>query len=119
VLDAYQDRFTSNRLVKINPGYTFTQPLEYSLTKTMDLGDVDFAVKERLFTFFLPLGCVPTTDDHALHERIVLTFNPGGVKRHRRLWLRQQRPGLRWRHVRSISVVRAPLTIPAGGSRLP
>ena len=79
MLDAYQDRFTSNRLVKINLGYTFTQPLEYSLTKTMDLGVVDFAVKERLFTFFLPLGCVPTTDDHALHERIVRTFNPGGV----------------------------------------
>jgi hypothetical protein len=34
---------------------------------------VDFVVKERLFNFFLNLGCVPFTDDHKLMEKIATT----------------------------------------------
>ena len=39
-------------------------------TPDADLGLVGYIVKERLFNFFLNLGCVPLTDDHALTERI-------------------------------------------------
>merc|ERR1719473_904012 len=36
---------------------------------------VDFLVKNKFFNFFLNLGCVPFTDDHALMEKIATT-NP-------------------------------------------
>lgn len=78
VLDNYSETFAKDKLVKINPGYSYPDkkhPLNYTLTGVFQYGIVDFAIKEKIFTFFLPTGCVPFTTDHATHERVVSTFS--------------------------------------------
>jgi hypothetical protein len=73
------DRYSrlTNGLAKMNPGLDVHggHVLNPPLTKDAELGLVGFIVKERLFNFFLNLGCVPLTDDHALMEHIA-TANP-------------------------------------------
>ena len=51
--------FVKDKLVKTNPGYKYPDkrhPLNYTLTFDYQYGIVDFAVKEKIFTFFLPTG---------------------------------------------------------------
>ena len=79
ILDRYSDSFAPAKLAKLDPGYSYPtkRPLQYNFTGFLDVGLVDFVVKERLFTFFLPLGCVPFTDDHKVHEAVVSAFAEG------------------------------------------
>ncbi|GMH54210.1 hypothetical protein TrLO_g6395 [Triparma laevis f. longispina] len=68
----------SSHLVKQNPGYKFDvdyRPAQHHLTSEMDIGIVDFVVKSKAFSFFLPEGCVPFTEEHRLHSRIVREFS--------------------------------------------
>ena len=62
---------------KMNPGLDVhgSHKINPPLTRDPDLGLIDFIVKQRLFNFFLNLGCVPLTADHKLMERIAKT-NP-------------------------------------------
>ena len=73
VWDRYQTR--TNGLAKMNPGLDVHggHIVNPPLTRDAELGLVGFIVKERLFNFFLNLGCVPMTDDHAVMERIATT----------------------------------------------
>ncbi len=67
-------------LVKANPGYKYDvdkRPGQYHLTSDMDIGLVDYIVKTKSFSFFLPHGCVPLTDDHDLHGRILEAYSTG------------------------------------------
>eukprot|EP00041_Stephanoeca_diplocostata_P012917 m.218194 g.218194 ORF g.218194 m.218194 type:complete len:572 (-) comp19143_c0_seq3:165-1880(-) len=62
---------------KTNPGYQDQnkKPFNPPLTGEINPGLIDFVVKERLFNFYLNLGCIPDTDEYALEEKIVLN-NP-------------------------------------------
>lgn len=59
-------------IAKMNPGLDVHghRKVFPPLTKDPNFGLVDFLVKKKLFTFFLYLGCVPYTDDHALMEQL-------------------------------------------------
>lgn len=59
-------------LSKMNPGLDVHghHKVFPPLTKDPNLGLADYIVKEKLFNFFLYLGCIPLTDDHALMEKI-------------------------------------------------
>eukprot|EP01079_Euglenida_sp_SAG-EU17-18_P003192 gene3192-3716_t len=61
---------STTALAKMNPGLnTHTNdPVHPPLTGKPNPGLVDFIVKERLFNFFLNLGCIPGTQDHSLME---------------------------------------------------
>ena len=50
-------------------------PLNYTLTGSFQYSIAEYAVKKKIFTFFLPTGCVPLTSDHKTHERIVRMFS--------------------------------------------
>ena len=66
---------TSN-LAKINPGYKSRSIIgnireELDEKRTMKLTLIDYLTKEKMFTIFLPLGCIPLTAEHRLFEKIV------------------------------------------------
>lgn len=78
LLDNFSSTFISDKLCKVNPGYQYPDsrhPLNYTLSSNIEYSIIDYAVSNSIFTFFLPLGCVPFTSDHAVHERIVQTFS--------------------------------------------
>ncbi|GMI41797.1 hypothetical protein TrCOL_g3700 [Triparma columacea] len=78
VLDNFSSTFISDKLCKVNPGYQYPDsrhPLNYTLSSNIEYSIIDYAVSNSIFTFFLPLGCVPFTSDHAVHERVVQTFS--------------------------------------------
>ncbi|GMH99677.1 hypothetical protein TrVE_jg339 [Triparma verrucosa] len=80
VFEEYKEGFVKGEVVKIDPGYRWDggkTPLIYHLTKDMDYSIVDFAVQNRLFTFFLANGCVPLTADHRVEEKIFRHFKKG------------------------------------------
>lgn len=60
-------------MAKMNPGLDVNggHPFNPPLTNELDPRLIDFIVKQRLFNFFLNLGCVPGTKEHALMERMV------------------------------------------------
>eukprot|EP00729_Bicosta_minor_P015119 gene15119-33364_t len=71
--DAVQYTYNNYRngtttMSKMNPGYAdqSKKPFDPPLTGNPNPGLVDFIVKERLFNFYLNLGCVPGTKDHVL-----------------------------------------------------
>ncbi|GMH92945.1 hypothetical protein TrST_g3806 [Triparma strigata] len=62
-----------------NPGYKYDvdyRPAQHHLTSEIDIGIVDFVVKSKAFSFFLPTGCVPFTEEHRLHSRFAREFSP-------------------------------------------
>ncbi|GMH53917.1 hypothetical protein TrRE_jg1496, partial [Triparma retinervis] len=78
VLDNYSSTFIPDKLCKTNPGYKYTDshhPLNYTLSSSIEYSIIDYAVSNNIFNFFLPLGCVPFTTDHSVHERVVKTFS--------------------------------------------
>jgi len=64
-------------LAKMNPGLDVHGHRKVFPPLTLDpkLGLVDYIVKQKLFNFFLYLGCVPFTDDHELMERLANSEN--------------------------------------------
>jgi len=80
ILDNYSATFAKDKLVKTNPGYSYAHdhPLNYTLTGRIAYSVLDFAAENKIFTFFLPTGCVPFTDDHKVHERVIKTFSSDG-----------------------------------------
>ena len=66
----------TTNLAKVNPGYlskTVAGNIKEELDpkRGMKLTLVDYLTKERMFTLFLPLGCIPLTAEHRLFEKIV------------------------------------------------
>ena len=58
----------------MNPGWKQPNdffPLQHELVNDPRVGLTDFIVQNRIFNFFLYLGCVPFTDAHALLERMM------------------------------------------------
>jgi len=72
-------------LCKSNPGLDVhgNHPLNPPLTGDMNVGLMDFVVKNRLFNFFLNLGCAPGTAEHKLMEKIA---NYEGFKKPVTVW---------------------------------
>ena len=73
------DRFVNQTsgLAKLNPGFDVhgAHKLNPPLTQPPHVMLADYAVKQRLFTFWLEQGCVPLTAEHAFMETLV-TANP-------------------------------------------
>jgi len=67
----YVDKTTA--IGMMNPGLDVhgKHPFDPPITGKPNPGLVDYIVKERLFNFFLNLGCIPGTQEHALMEKIV------------------------------------------------
>ena len=62
----------------MNPGWKQPDdlhPLNHSLVGDPDVGLTDFIVKNKIFNFFLYLGCVPLTEEHALMSRMMSDQN--------------------------------------------
>jgi len=58
----------------MNPGWKQPDdlhPVQHDLVKDPRVGLTDFIVKERIFNFFLYLGCVPLTAAHTLMEKMM------------------------------------------------
>ena len=58
----------------MNPGWRQPDdqhPLQHELVRDPDIGLADFIIKERVFNFFLYMGCVPLTQEHALMTRMM------------------------------------------------
>ena len=58
----------------MNPGWQQPDdlhPLEPALTRDPDVGLTDLIVKNKIFNFFLYLGCVPLTEEHDLMSRMM------------------------------------------------
>ena len=75
VFDHYGNRTTG--MAKMNPGLDVHGHNKVNPPLSLDpnLGLVDYIVKEKLFNFFLYLGCVPLTEDHKLMERLATENN--------------------------------------------
>ena len=72
VFDNYGDQTTG--VAMMNPGWTQKDdlhPLDHVLERDPDVGLTDYIVKNKIFNFFLYLGCVPLTDDHDLMTRMM------------------------------------------------
>ena len=72
VFDNYANLTTGVGMM--NPGWKQPDdfhPIQHELVKEPGVGLTDFIVKNRIFNFFLYLGCVPLTDAHALLERMM------------------------------------------------
>jgi hypothetical protein len=62
----------TSSMAMINPGYDNTKHVPNPpITGQPPMYLVDWIVKARLFTFYLPNGCIPDTPEHALMEKIV------------------------------------------------
>ena len=62
----------------MNPGWKQPDdlhPLNHSLVGDPDVGLTDFIVKNKIFNFFLYLGCIPLTEEHALMSRMMSDQN--------------------------------------------
>ena len=58
----------------MNPGWKQPDdlhPLQHELVNDPHVGLTDYIVKERIFNFFLYLGCVPLTGAHGVMERMM------------------------------------------------
>lgn len=58
----------------MNPGWQQPDdlhPLDPALTRDPDVGLTDLIVKNKIFNFFLYLGCVPLTEEHDLMSRMM------------------------------------------------
>jgi len=65
-------------MAKWNPGYAVHQDPRHNLFHPPLVNNppyhfVDFAVQRKLFTFFLPNGCIPFTEEHRVNREIVST----------------------------------------------
>ena len=70
VYDRYANATTT--MAMMNPGLKVKgHPWDPPLTWPPSWGLADYVVKERLFAFFLPVGCIPLTAAHALMRRMV------------------------------------------------
>ena len=62
----------------MNPGWKQPDdlhPLEHELVRDPDVGLTDYIVKNKIFNFFLYLGCIPLTEEHALMSRMMSDQN--------------------------------------------
>ncbi|GMH56754.1 hypothetical protein TrST_g10889 [Triparma strigata] len=68
----YENHIASTQgLMKSNPGFdSSTDPFNPELTKDMNAANVDFAVSNKMFNFFLTEGCIPLTREHELMKKI-------------------------------------------------
>ena len=58
----------------MNPGWRQPDdlhPLDHELVRDPDVGLTDYIVKNKIFNFFLYLGCVPLTEEHDLMSRMM------------------------------------------------
>ena len=57
----------------MNPGWKQdgSDPFKYFLVEAPDIGLTDLIVKEKIFNFFMYLGCVPLSKEHRLMQTIM------------------------------------------------
>ena len=69
-IQIYIDNVTG--ISKMDPGYAGSKTI---IAKSPSFGLIDYVVKERLFNFYLPLGCIPGTEQYLFEKQLVETIS--------------------------------------------